>query len=152
MGGGLTLSHQSHLITMQSRSRTFNDAITVWLPEPVFRSADLIGIRGREGGREREPPVPAPRTTPQSARSPSAIASFIESPPPPRPPPPPPPPLPPLPPPQSSHYRAAIAARPVGDTGIGVLEKTTAMIFGYCCPESHFNVALPLLGLGTTNW
>ena len=29
MGGGLTLSHQSHLITMQSRSRTFNDAITV---------------------------------------------------------------------------------------------------------------------------
>ena len=62
MGGGLTLSHQSHLITMQSRSRTFNDAITVWLPEPVFRSADLIGIRGREGGREGER---ATRTRPE---------------------------------------------------------------------------------------
>ena len=78
------------------------------LAEPVFRSADLIGIRG-EGGRERSAPR---RTTPlaptQSARSPSAIASFIESPPPSPPPP------------QSSHYRAAaIAARPAGDTGSG---------------------------------
>ena len=91
----------SHLITMQSRSRTFNDAITVvWLAEPVFRSADLIGIRGE---RERERAIrpedhsarsatAATTTVAQSARSPSAIASFIESPPPrplrpPRPPP-----------------------------------------------------------------